>query len=570
MAYLKNVLSNFAANKDDIAAFFAKGDMMKGHPKRRCVASKANSNFSNPCPARFVCSMHISCILPFMDKISYPFYVEKNIRHKHAKEETYNHTSCLGLGEHNGVRFRKNTRVFTFTFVCKGTSYCRASPCGRTSKRSSCGYGTRLYALNGRPDIVIVEEFGAHNDELGSLDMGFRLQPIGSERKQLTTGVELQALTSFTRGLSPAKHLTYCSEVQSVNMTTMLPPQPLPTLPAIQNAYRRFRRITHTSCDLDGVRNMIESLEGQKDEFIVEKKNLEGYTDADPLMIFICVREICLQICKVGCDIVGLDATWGVTSYDFALFAVMGRSAGGALPLAYFITSSKSAYAVSMGLLHFKKAMNEIMFDDMSATYGVEYALDNFQSYSPAGFCIDKDDAENLAIRTVFPTAIIILCHFHVMVIFVNEVRAERHNLDKESIFTMMNHLRELCSSTTVEAYTTILCRIKSLSSTFHEYLNKNFLNARWVDTFSEYNRQHLPLSVIRLCRSNMLVEVSFKTLKYVILGGFHNKRLDDLVYIIAFRVFPYFLSRQKGVTKYQPRFHVPKNVAEEGTLLER
>ncbi len=221
-----------------------------------------------------------------------------------------------------------------------------------------------------------------------------------------------------------------------------------------------------------------------------------------------------------------------------------------------------------MGLLKFKKAMNSMRFDRLVSLHGSDIALEKFVSYSPVGFCIDKDDAEHLAVRTIFPQSLIVLCHYHCMVIFINEARAHRHGLLQEDISKLMNLLRKLCASTATDMFTSILNEISTASPSFFEYLSKNFLNSRWKDTFSEVFRQHLQASVIRLCRSNMLVEVSFKTLKYVILGGFHNKRLDDLIYIISYRVFPYFISRQGTDSRYTPRFHITKSSAEEGSLL--
>ena len=570
MSYLANIFSHILTNKDDISAFFRKGSVMKGVRNTRDNVSSivVRHSFPLPSPTRPLCSIHISSMVSFVSNIIFPFYIEKNIKHHDAEEETFNHSRCLGLGERNGIRLRKTTRVFTFTIVCKGTSHCVSSPCGPTSKRMRCGYGIRFYTLNARPDTVIVEQFGVHNDELGVNDMGHLLIPENMrERRSMTVGDEVEALLSLIRGLTPAKHLAYCAELRTLNYAI---PNANVTLPSIQNAFRRFKRVTHATQDISGVHNLTNYFQKKQDKFYFSSVNIENYSDQEPMVILLAMKEICHQVPDFGFDILGLDATWGVTAYDFALFAIMGRCKGGALPLAYFIASSKSALAVSIGLTKFKKAMNEILFSRMETTYGSDYALENFVSYSPLGFCIDKDDAEHLAISTIFPEAAVVLCHYHAMVIFVNEVRAERHSLGKEGVVQMMNMLRKLCASSTIDEFTHSLSDIRLLSSSFYEYLSKNFLNSRWVDTFSEVNRQHLSSSVLRLCRSNMLVEVSFKTLKYVIFGGFHNKRLDDLLYTLAFRVFPYFVSRQGGTSTYKPRFHTSKCALEEGTLLYR
>ena len=519
-----------------------------------------------PSPTRYICTLHISAVISFMDEIKFPFFIEKNYKHAEAVEETINHTRCLGLG-HKGVKRRRpKTKVFIFTFVCRGTSDCRASPCGPTSKRRNCGHGVRLFATNERPDLVIVEEFGFHGEaDVDDDDSGYQLVPSkANERRKMTVSTELQALRSFARGLTPAKHLAHAVEFCTLNVDSTVP-----SLHDIRNAYRRFKRITHCSSDLDGVRNIISTFM-EDEKFFISFENLENYSSEEALVILLAVRSIPRVLHQAGSYVLGLDATWGVTCYGFALFAIMGRTSAGALPLAYFISSSKGSIAIASGLRMFKKFMNNMLFDLQSEELGEETTLQTFTSYSPLAWCIDKDDAEHAALQMIFPSSSIILCHYHAMVIFIDEARAERHNLSSTEVTMLMDLLRELCSCTTVSNLKDVLQKIASLSLTFYEYLSKNFLNERWVDTFCEINRQHLPLSVIRLCRSNMLVEVSFKTLKYVILGGLHNKRLDDLIYTVMYRVFPYFTARVNDREHYCPRFHISKSSNEEGTLLYR
>ncbi len=392
----------------------------------------------------------------------------------------------------------------------------------------------------------------------------YQLVPVAPrERRKMTVSGELQALRSFARGLTPSKHLAHAVEFSTLHVNSATP-----ALHDIRNAYRRFKRITHSPSDLDGVQNIISSLM-ENDKFYVSFENIEDYNSEDALVILLAVRDIPRVLHEAGSYVLGLDATWGVTCYGFALFAIMGRTNAGALPLAYFISSSKGSVAVATGLQMFKKFMNNMLFDLAVAERGEENALKNFSSYSPLAWCIDKDDGEYAALHMIFPSSTVILCHYHAMVIFIDEARAERHNLSAADILVLMGLLRELCSCTAVDDFKSVLPKIANLSFSFYEYLSKNFLNDRWADTFSEINRQHLPLSVVRLCRSNMLVEVSFKTLKYVILGGLHNKRLDDLIFTITYRVFPYFYARGSE-QHFRPRFHISKGSLEEGTLLHR
>ncbi len=214
--------------------------------------------------------------------------------------------------------------------------------------------------------------------------------------------------------------------------------------------------------------------------------------------------------------------------------------------------------------------MNSILLDQDIRLCGEEYALNNFSSFSPKAFCIDKDDAELGAIRSIFPDSTVILCHYHAMTIWIDEARAERHKLENDEVVVLMNYLRELSSCSSLDEFPSIVKKIHALSPSFYTYFSKCFLNDRWADTFSEVNRSHLPLSVIRTCRSNMLVEVSFKTLKYIIFAGVQNRRLDELLYAIAFKLYPYFIVRHNGVCAFRPRFITGLQETSQGSLLFR
>lgn len=577
MAYLKKVICTTVPNNDELAAFFRKREIL--NPGTRISDATARSEASVrkvsrplPAPTRSLFNIHLSSVVSFLSSIKYKFYVEKNYVHRDAIVETINHTRCYGLGTNGGIRNKPGTKVFVFTFVCKGTSLCRATPIDAlTSKRRNCGYGTRLFTLNSSPDIVIIEEFGRHNDSLGSNDLGYQLVPPLSERLTFSIELELDVLRSLMRGLTPAKHLTYAAERRLLTKSHDIDEENYETedvMKEVRKSYRRFHRLTHTNRDIDGVKNVLAYLQEKQDLFYVHVQHLEDYTNSHPLLVLIVSRPICETIRLYGKHILGLDATFNVCIYGFALFAVMGRSNAGALPFAYFISSSKSELAVSTGLLEFRRAVDLILFELDERAFGSQHVLDNFTSYSPQGICIDKDLSEASSIKVVFPNSLIILCHYHFMVIVIDEVRAERHGLGEEGIVNIMNSIRKLSAATTIESFKSCVEEIKHISVSFYEYFDKNFLNETWIDTFSEVNRQHLPLSVQRLCRSNMLCEVSFRTLKYVIFGGLQNKRLDDLIYTLAYRVFPYFQTRQKGVQCYSPRFLTSVSQKSQGTIL--
>tara|TARA_R110002050_G_scaffold272778_1_gene416581 strand:- start:165 stop:533 length:369 start_codon:yes stop_codon:yes gene_type:complete len=67
-----------------------------------------------------------------------------------------------------------------------------------------------------------------------------------------------------------------------------------------------------------------------------------------------------------------------------------------------------------------------------------------------------------------------------------------------------------------------------------------------------------------------MLTEVSFRTLKYVIFNGQMNKRMDDLIYSVEFRLLPYFLARHNAMKTATPRFNISLQSREGGLLLYR
>ena len=589
MAHYGNVLVHLLSSASEVALLFEKGNVLNS--RRRTDTNRGSVETRQgrivAAPARRLCTLHISAIFSFMDSVQFQYYIEKNYKHKDARQETYNFTRCLGLGyKADGVtRSAPKTKVFVFTITCKGTSLCRATPIAApTSKRRFCGYGIRLYALNGDPDQIIVEQFGRHNDLLEENDAGHALLPPQHERRRLTMSMELDALRSFARGLTPSRHITYISEgsmlasTTSTSFTTNSSSDctilgsifsTAANLKTIRTFYRRFRRISHPMQDVVGVMNFIKFLNSQQ-AYYIDHLNTANYSDEEPLVILILVREICESAYLYANDVLGLDATFDVTIYKFALFAIMGRSGGGALPFGYFVASSKSERAVAIGLSMFKRGMNSILLDQDIRLCGEDYALNNFSPFSPKAFCIDKDDAELGAVRSIFPDCTVILCHYHAMTIWIDEARAERHKLEKDEVVVLMNYLRELSSCSSLDEFPSIVKKIHELSPSFYTYFLKYFLNDRWADTFSEVNRTHLSLSVIRTCRSNMLVEVSFKTLKYIIFAGVQNRRLDELLYAIAFKLYPYFIVRHNGVCAFRPRFITGLQETSQGSLLFR
>lgn len=337
-------------------------------------------------------------------------------------------------------------------------------------------------------------------------------------------------------------------------------------LKAIQACHRRWKYSIQQGCDdPTGCHNIFGYLQSNA-EFVLKTYNVfESYDETLPHVIFIGKTENLSKAICYGGQVIGLDATFGITCYKtYSLFAMIGRCNGGAYPLGYFIASSKGETAVKEGLLLFQLAATEILQS--------RQLLPSEEKFSPMAVCIDTDDAENNAVRHVFPTATIILCHYHFMTNMVNEVRANRHGLSAENITSLMSIIRLLVSATTVSDFVLQLENMRNLSATFYNYFETNYLSERWISTFSEVNRQHMPLSVQRLCRSNMLTEVSFRTLKYIVFDGYVNKRLDYLMYSLCFKLYPYFKKRTEYISEKQgrPRFLVSIDVKNVGTMLHK
>ncbi len=364
---------------------------------------------------------------------------------------------------------------------------------------------------------------------------------------------------TFDRGLRPAKHLQLIAEKDALSGTSSTQSD---TLHSIQMCHRRWKRFTHLGGgDANGCHNVLDFLQSNN-EFVVDTFNVFGdFDELVPHVIFLGKRENLSKAIVHGGQVLGLDATFNVSCYKtYSLFAIMGRCPAGAYPLGYFITSSKGEIAVRVGLQLFKASATAVLRSIQ--------CLEENEEFSPVAICIDTDDAENNAIRHVFPECIIILCHYHFMTNMVSEVQAGRHNLSKDEIYKLMCCIRKLAGATDVPQFKSHLEEMKNLSGSFYEYFDTNYLNERWISTFSEVTRVHLPLSVQRLCRSNMLTEVSFRTLKYIVFDGYINKRLDYLLYCICFKLYPYFSKRVDVSVTLKPRFLASVDVKAVGTLM--
>ncbi len=158
---------------------------------------------------------------------------------------------------------------------------------------------------------------------------------------------------------------------------------------ATRNVYRRMQYACHARTDGQGVASILYYLQTMDSSpfYIKHTDTVFDYDVANPMVIFICHRDIIDNFAKFGKNVVGLDATFNITQYDVCLFAIMGRYDGGAIPICYFLSSSKSTLAVTYGLQFLKQALV-----DMCDPY-----------IEPAAFIIDKDEAERNALNIVFP-----------------------------------------------------------------------------------------------------------------------------------------------------------------------
>ncbi len=337
-------------------------------------------------------------------------------------------------------------------------------------------------------------------------------------------------------------------------------------LHSLQLCHRRWKYMHEEKSDAVGCCNVLRFLQ-QQNEFVLRTLNVfdtptDEHTNCHHHVIFIGKRTNLSKCMVHGSQLIGIDATFNVTCYrTYSLYAIMGRCDSGAYPLGYFVSSSKCKEAVRDGLILFKESATEVLKSMQ--------LISPDASYSPVAICIDTDDAENWAIKRVFPASIIILCHYHFMTSMVNEVRAGRHGLSEEGILELMTTIRMLANSKTVSMFRKHLDDMKGLSPSFFTYFDVNYLNDRWISSFSEVVRCNLSPSLQRLCRSNMLTEVSFRTLKYIVFDGYVNKRLDYLLYSIAYKLYPYFELRTTTLRQnIKPRFLLSVDVREMGTYL--
>ena len=104
-----------------------KGCRIKGSAAREPRAYM----FNHKIQTRHVMSSHISTMSQVLGAIRFPCYLEKNYKHRDAKEESHGilRAKCLGLGTlQSGKRRLPKSKVFVVTFVCKGTSLCLPNP----------------------------------------------------------------------------------------------------------------------------------------------------------------------------------------------------------------------------------------------------------------------------------------------------------------------------------------------------------------------------------------------------------------------------------------------------------
>ncbi len=516
-----------------------------------------------PAPSAQVICCHVSVISAFLDQIAFPTFLQKNWRHPRAVEQEVMPFSprILNLDVGKGLcRPRGNTKIWVVVLVCKGTTICTpTSRHGSTSPRRFCGYGLRLFSYYSEPEKVIVEEFGAHTDERD--DDGWKFQPPVDERVVLTPTMVMDAFRSFDRSIKPAKHLQLIAENRALLDSSVTNPTcQNDLLHAIQLCHRRYNYLIQSKSDEEGTMEISKHLQESR-VFLFDFQHLRN--SPQHWVLFISHYEVASMAIEFGGDIVGLDATHNVTCYkNTYLFAIMGRSSSGAIPLGYFISTLKDEEAVTVGLTVFKFQISECLHQCNK--------MSGEELFCPKAICIDMDSASNNAVRTVFPTSVLVLCHYHFMVNMINQARNGSHGLSKDGISGLMTSLRTLSNARTVENFRLALVTVKTLSSSFYQYLDDNYLNEAWIDTFSEVNRTHLPLAVQRLCRSNMLTEVSFRTFKYIILGGVMNKRLDMLIYSVAYRMFPYFLNRIRVSAPKPSRFLISLDTREKGTQMFR
>lgn len=185
-------------------------------------------------------------------------------------------------------------------------------------------------------------------------------------------------------------------------------------------------------------------------------------------------------------DVVNLDGTYCINNLGFPCYVFMvadGENAGNVV--AYALVKDETTATLSCLLSEFSKLNPNL----------------NIKT-----FIVDKDAAEIGAIKTVFPTANILLCYFHVRNNFLDANRKYSKNCSEQERENNERALEQMLKTTSEHNF---LKYFDSLTDDLKVYLQKNWMPI--VESWARFKTKHIETWGYR---TNNIVERHNRTLK--------------------------------------------------------
>ncbi|KAF8596304.1 hypothetical protein BDV93DRAFT_514236 [Ceratobasidium sp. AG-I] len=189
-------------------------------------------------------------------------------------------------------------------------------------------------------------------------------------------------------------------------------------------------------------------------------------------------------------------------------------------------------------------------------------------TWRPAFFMIDKDQAERIACKKVFPDVQVRVCQWHAMEAIRCWLRAghavpnaksgskrttKKHIVPEEAHIAIQHAFRPTQRCRQAQEFSTActgfelaieaICKEHNIPEQFEiirNYFQKNLWCTEWQDSITDIG---LPDGYTRdkILNTNKYAEAFIKTIKSTILGMQRNKRVDTLVIIVADVMLPYY-----------------------------
>jgi hypothetical protein len=147
-----------------------------------------------------------------------------------------------------------------------------------------------------------------------------------------------------------------------------------------------------------------------------------------------------------------MDATYKVVSWGLPFFMLtVVDEHRKSFPVAYFMISHECKESIAEVLLYIRLLV---------------------PGWKPNALILDKDDAEILACKRVFPNALIILCEFHVKQAWLRWLRTGTHGIPKDKQRVLYKYMNDIMKSTSVPQASYKVSEKISIASTSHSSAN--------------------------------------------------------------------------------------------------